>query len=155
MSVAEGLTKNTTLQKLDLSGNPIPGNALKMWAQYLPSGFANLVSLDLSDNELLEDTGIIGLINGLRTNLVRKGSNKEENQHSYLMDKNRPTTGIKLIELNLKNTNMTDDSAKLLLDLILEGQAKTKKKKNQIYPWSLRRLNCDLNTVSKKSLDQI
>jgi len=113
------------------------------------------VSLDLSDNELLEDVGIIGLINGLRTNLTRKSGFKEETSHSYLMDKNRPVGGIKLIDLNLKNTNMTDDSANLLVDLLLEGQSKTKttKKKNNIYPWKIRRVNCELNTVSKKTLD--
>jgi hypothetical protein len=44
------------------------------------------------------------------------------------MDRNRPSGGIKLVELNLRNTNMTDDSARLLLDLVLEGQTKTSKK---------------------------
>lgn len=48
---------------------------------------------------------------------------------------------------------MTDDSAKLLLDLMLEGQAKAKK--SSIYPWKIRRVNCELNTISKRTTDLI
>ena len=56
----------------------------------------------------------------MRQNLAKKGMIKNET-HSYLIEKNRQSGGIKLIDLNIRNTNMTDDSAKLLLDLMLEG----------------------------------
>ena len=52
--------------------------------------------------------------------------------------------GLHLSDLSFKNTSLTDESAKLLLDLLIDAGGHNKKTKSDVKDWSCRKLNLDL-----------
>ena len=54
-AIGEGLSKNSTLLKLDLSDNLFPADSLQVWAQSNPKSLRYLRSLDISQNHYLGD----------------------------------------------------------------------------------------------------
>ena len=100
-SIGEGLSKNSTLLKLDISDNEFPADSLQSWAQCNPKSLRYLRSLDISHNRYLCDTDIFNLLHCFRN-------------QSFKLSKVEPRLG----ELNLKDTNMGEEAANFLLNLM-------------------------------------
>ena len=100
-SIGEGLSKNSTLLKLDISDNQFPPDSLQSWVQSNPKSLRYLRSLDISLNHHLGDSDILSLLNCFRN-------------QTFKLAKVEP----RLRELNVKDTNMSEEAASFLLFLL-------------------------------------
>ena len=97
-AIGEGLSKNSTLLKLDISDNAFPADSLQSWVQSNPKSMRYLRSLDISQNHHLGASDILSILRCFRN-------------QTFKLQKVEP----RLTELNLKDTNMSEEAAKFLL----------------------------------------
>lgn len=65
-AIGEGLSKNSTLLKLDISDNVFPADSLHSWVQSNPKSLRHLRSLDISQNHHLGGSDILHLLHCFR-----------------------------------------------------------------------------------------
>ena len=100
-SIGEGLTKNSTLYSLDISENSFPAESMQSWGSQKPKKLKYLKSLDMSGNHSMGKNDVQYLLRCFR-NLKFQDTKVCPN----------------LRELNLKDTNMSEEAAKDLLLLL-------------------------------------
>ena len=95
-AIGDGLTKNSTLQSLDISENAFPVDSIQPWAASTKNkSLRHLKSLDISNNHSMGKNDIVYLLRCFRN-----------------QDFKETKVCPQLRELNLKDTNMSEEAAK-------------------------------------------
>ena len=129
-SIGVGLSKNTSLQRLDISENKFPQDSFKKWPVDCKKGLRCLQYLDVSSNSRLGPDDIYNLLHCFKNQV---NAMKPNGDPSAASSESSITTQPRLTELILKDTNMSKEAALFLKELLTSNT-------------TLVKVNLDLNT---------
>lgn len=137
-ALAEGVQRNQTLKRLDLSGNRITQGSMKSWQDVIGKSF--LRYFDISNNNL-HDEGAICLLKGLlegRSVIKDELMNAKQRSDPANWVKKAP----KMKHLLMRNVSMGDEAGVVLSQLISHNR-------------KIRRIAIEGNTINFKYVEEV